>query len=200
MKIIKEYKKPTTIVITGQWVEGIGKSLMITDDESGIDVRRFDGDTFSLTTYGHIYVLTEEQFNWFITSDHYALYCDDDDIENLYIPIKDFIGVIGATGITDDGVESDEWDINDYFYHQIDDGVFYPILDIKGEYNIQPMNIKEVKEFLASNKDSIFIPIPEIKSPLEVKIEALENRIESQAKQIALLSDAIDWCERNIKL
>jgi len=34
---------------------------------------------------------------------------------------------------------------------------------------------------------------------IEDKLEMLEKRIESQTKQIALLSDAIDWCERNIK-
>lgn len=198
MKIIKEFTEPTTIIITGQWVDGIKESLMLTDDECGIDVRCFNGKTISLTTFGIIHILTLDQFNWFVTSDHYKMHCDDDfgNQENMYIVIKDYIGVIGATGIMDHNKEFDKWDINDYFYHQVKDSVL--VLDVKGEYDFNAMNVNEVKEFLDSGESSK-AGVEEVSPSLEERIEVLEKKIESMQKQITLHSGSIDWCERNIK-
>tara|TARA_R110000796_G_scaffold248124_3_gene374578 strand:- start:2120 stop:2713 length:594 start_codon:yes stop_codon:yes gene_type:complete len=197
MKILKEYKEPTTIIICGAWVEGIDKSLMITDDESQIDVRGTNGSS-SITTLGQVYILTEDEFNWFITSDHYKMHCEGDvfsDIEHLYIPIKDYVGVIGASGLTCDNEPFDNWDINNYFHHQVEDSRV--LIDVSGEDYFIRMNVNEVKEFLVGAGTNGIFKAPEVN--LEEKIVILEKRIESQQKQIEHLSDAVDWCERNIK-
>ena len=141
MKVLKEFKEPTNVVITGQWVGGeVEPSLSITDDECILTVRNFKGKKFNLAALGSITILTEEQFNWFIDSDHYKMYCDDD------------FGNIEAVGVTYDGDETVEWEIEDYFYHQVEDANL--ILDIKGEYNFDSMNVNEAKKFLKSNEIS----------------------------------------------
>jgi hypothetical protein len=192
MKILKEFKEPTTIVITGQWVEGIKQSLMIDDDEWVIDVRNSNGDLISLTTFGGVYILTEKQFNWFITSDHYKLYCDDDfgHIENMYIVLKDYVGTIGAIGILHDGGETDKWLLNDYFNHQLEDADV--ILDVISEYDFDAMTIEEATEFLNSNEKNSKPTKTEAKISLEERIQILEDKVESQTKQIKLLTDSID--------
>jgi len=155
MKVLKEFKEPTNVVITGQWVGGeVEPSLSITDDECILTVRNFKGKKFNLAALGSITILTEEQFNWFIDSDHYKMYCDDDfgNIEDMYIPIKGYVGNIEAVGVTYDGDETVEWEIEDYFYHQVEDANL--ILDIKGEYNFDSMNVNEAKKFLKSNEIS----------------------------------------------
>jgi len=154
MKILKEYTKPTTIIITGQWVNNVESSLLITDDECEIDIRKFNSEKVSLITFGNISILTEEEFNWFVTSDHFTMHCGDDfsNEEDMYVVIKNYVGVIGATGITCDGEEFDKWDITDYFYHQVEDSNV--VIDIKGEYNVESMTVGEVKEFLESDRGS----------------------------------------------
>ena len=200
MKILKEYTEPTTIIMTGQWVKDVEPSLMINDDESSISVTNIGVNTTSnLTTFGHMYILTEFEFNWFVTSDHYTMHCDDDfgDTEKMYIVIKDFIGVIGARGLIEGREEFDKWDVDDYFYHQVEDATLEIMVIGEENYIVKSMNINEVKEFLGSNISSKIIFTEESLS-LEEKIKILEERIESQEKEIARLSDAVGWCERNI--
>jgi len=175
MKILKEYKKPTTIIITGQWVDNVESSLLITDDECTFDIRKFNGYEICLMAFGSVSILTEEEFNWFITSDHYKMYCDDDfgDEENMYTVIKDYVGIIGATATRYDGEEFDKWDIDEYFHHQVDDSNV--TLEVKGEYEFEAMTINEVKEFLLSDKGS---KVSEV-LPEETK-EQLFGEIENQ--------------------
>lgn len=175
MKVLKEYKEPTTIVITGQWVDNVKSSLLITDDEFVIDIRKFNGDEVSLTTFGSITILTEEEFNWFVTSDHYIMHCDDDfgNEENMYVVIKDYVGVIGATANVRGGIDDfDKWNVDDYFYHQVE-GELY--VDVKGEYEFEAMTVGEVKEFLESDRGS---KVTDILS--EETKEDLYNQIENQ--------------------
>lgn len=176
MKIIKEVKESTTLIITGQWIEGREPSLMITDDESQIDIRRFDGKTTSLTTLGFVNILTVEEFNTFINSEHYKLHCDDDfgNDENFYVVLKDYVGIIGATGAMwgHENENFDNWDLDEYFYHQ-ELGDLYPIIGVTGEYDFKGMTVQEVKDFLGSDKGSKVIDIlcDEAKSDLFGEIE-----------------------------
>ena len=199
MKILREFKEPTNIVITGQWVNSKEPSLSLTDDECSCSIRDYKGDYVSITSFGSITILTEDEFDWFLESDHYRLFCDDDfgRKENMYVAIKNYVGVIGATGLYSGTEEEfDDWDINDYFYHQVEDsGV---ILNISGKYNIQPMTVDEVSEFLSSNRISKVVKEePEVS--LRERIKMLEERVESQSEQIRLLNDSLSWCEHYIK-
>lgn len=205
MKILKEYTEPTTIIITGQWVEPYKESIMLTDDECYVDVRDFKGDEITLSTFGFVTILTEDEFIDFINSEHFKLNCENEfcDLENMYIPIKDYVGRIGATGIiagTKD-MEFDNWDIEDYFYHQVDDSS--PIIDISGEYKFKSMTIDQVIKFLSSDASSLVLSSTtfekEVDRSIEEKIKQLEERIEAQSKQIALLNDTVDWCQRYVK-
>jgi len=157
MKIIKEVKEPTTLIICGQWLEGVEPSLMITDDESQIDIRRFDGKTTSLTTFGFVNILTVEEFNTFINSEHYKSNCDDDfgNDEHFYVVLKDYVGTIGVTGAMrgHENEDFDKWDLDEYFYHQ-ELGDLYPIINVSGEYAFKGMTVQEVKDFLVSDKGS----------------------------------------------
>ena len=156
MKILKEYKEPTTIIITGQWVEPYKESLMVTDDECFVDVRKHNGEEVSLSTFGFVTILTEDEFNEFINSEHFKVNCDNEfsELEYMYRPIKDYVGTIGVsrTNSWNGEEESDDWDIDEYFYHQFEDSV--PTIKVLGEYDFDSMTIDEVKKFLSSNKTS----------------------------------------------
>tara|TARA_R110000851_G_scaffold47424_6_gene115183 strand:- start:418 stop:1074 length:657 start_codon:yes stop_codon:yes gene_type:complete len=136
MKIIKELKEPTTLILCGGWIddETIEPILRITDDESSISIRKHDGSLSYLQTYGFVYLLTEEQFRTFINSKHYDNEYGDWEDE-FFMVLKDYVGTLGAVGMRENE-EFDEWDINDYFYHQMDCDEDL-ILDISGAYDLK---------------------------------------------------------------
>jgi hypothetical protein len=148
-------------------------------------------------SYGHIYILTEKEFFEFINSNHFKEHYKEEYDENYYVVIKDYIGTIGATGLTENREESDDWDINEYFNHQVEDDALRLIIDITGKYHFNSTTFKQTLEFLKSDETSKAVEVKKIS--VEERIKLLEKKVESQTKQIALLSDSIDWCERNIK-
>jgi hypothetical protein len=161
MKIVKDCKTPETVIICGAWVNNKEPSVKVTDDESGISIRKFDGTYEHLHGYGHIYILNEDEFNEFLNSEHYQnKYGHDEwaEKENYYVILKDYVGTIGVTAeLTSEGFkESDDWDINDYFYHQpiADDDNGNLIMDVSGEYEFESTNLIEVNKILNSDKST----------------------------------------------
>jgi hypothetical protein len=197
MKTLKTFTEPETVIICGAWVEDKEVVLKITDDESPVTIRKYDGWCVDMYSYGHIYILTEKEFFEFINSNHFKEHYKEEYDENYYVVIKDYIGTIGATGLTENREESDDWDINEYFNHQVEDDALRLIIDITGKYHFNSTTFKQTLEFLKSDETSKAVEVKKIS--VEERIKLLEKKVESQTKQIALLSDSIDWCERNIK-
>lgn len=154
MRILKEYKKPTTIVMTGEWVVDHKDSVSYTDDECTIDVRKYNGDIETITAFGGLTILTEDEFYEFIQSNHYKMHCDDDfnKEEHMYIIIKDFVGTIGAT-VELRGGPAVEWDVDEFVNHQFD-GFVELFVEVLGDYEFESMPIGKAIEFLESDKGS----------------------------------------------
>lgn len=195
MKVIKEFKTPKTIIITGQWIKNVEPALMIDDDETDITVRNTKGEWCNIFSWGQIYVITESEFNEFRESEHYTNFCDDDEDENMYMVLKDYVGTIGATAIIEGGQSSDDWEVDEYFQHQDIEGGL--IINVTGNYKIEQSTIKDVIEFLKSDETS---KIEEVTSPsLEEKLTKLEGIVEKQTKEIDALSEKIrklSWIKR----
>lgn len=55
MEILKEFKEPTDVVISGVWIEDKEQCLSITDDEASVDVI-INSKRIYLTTCGYLYI------------------------------------------------------------------------------------------------------------------------------------------------
>lgn len=198
MRTLKEFKEPQTVIICSGWLQDNEGDVLIDDDETQFTIRR-DNNTYIdvEALFGVAYILTKDEFKKYVNSEHFKENCDLDGGEyHQYVVINDYVGTISVVAQYRTGQETDDFKLDDFFQHQHIDGNLY--IHVSGDYDLNVTNLEDSINTINSGVSSRAI-LTKPQMSLEEKIEILESRLESQSKQIALLSDAVDWCQRNIK-
>jgi len=199
MRVLKEFKEPETVIICSGWLENREGDVLIDDDETAFTIRR-DNKTYIdvEALFGVAYILTKDEFFKYINSEHFRDNCDvDGGLYNQYAVINDYVGTISVVAEYRTGQETDNFKLDDYFHHQNMDANLY--VHVSGEYDFNVTNLEDALKTIDSGVSSRCELKKEPSLSLEEKIEILEGKIEIQAQQISQLSNAVDWCERNIK-
>jgi len=118
--LLKNYEVPTNIYIVGDYIEGVEPTILADDDEVTVNIT--DGERVNyLTTYGFVYIFSDEEFKNLLKSRNLA---SDGDPEVQYI--RNYVGKITLNKIIDNKLceFENELDLNDYINHQgsFDDG------------------------------------------------------------------------------
>ena len=118
-KEVRTFDKETTLVVVGDYNDD-SSDFSITDDETGFGV--YIGDKEHITSYesdGFVSILTLDEFKiWRTKIEDNGN--DMDDILGSSFLIPDFKGTIGVTAKTSNNEFTNDFDIDDYICHQVD--------------------------------------------------------------------------------
>jgi len=150
MRIIKSFKEPQTIVICGlDYDYGFEPSALITDDESGFGIRSKGGIILDVFSYGFVYILTKDEFYEYCKNNQ--RYSDNDNIENMFIVLNNFVGDVGVTAVNHQGDENDDFELDDYMQHQFDDNLNL-LVEVPSGYDVTPRNFKSALALIESEE------------------------------------------------
>lgn len=160
MKVLREFKEPTSIVIADAWIEDESNPELeeycfkIDDDECGFDVTNGD-KTEGVESFGFVYILTKDEFLKHINSDHYEQYDGEHSDWNRYVVINDFVGEVKLKVTIRGGEEvpSDKIDFDEYIQHQFDSWSDIEVV-IPSEYDFEVSNEEKALKLLESGKGS----------------------------------------------